>query len=156
MEPAKRRLGSIDSFFAAVPAAKRGRDEAAAAAPAAATDCDGAAAGTPSATAEGEDALTVREREAGMPPAERFFRLVRLTFSLYRRPQTEQRRRAEVNKALALARKAHASACAVADAARRDSRNPALRELLVWDDWTEAWAPDMSRESFKALEAVRA
>jgi hypothetical protein len=59
-----------------------------------------------------------------------------------------------VNKALALAKKAHLKACAAADGARCEGRPPRLVELLVGDDWAEALQPALEAPRFKALEVV--
>lgn len=70
-------------------------------------------------------------------------------------PQAAERRRLDVNKALALARRAHAAAAAVVAAAAAEGKPPALADLIVDASWRQALAGDLSRDSFRSLEAVR-
>jgi hypothetical protein len=69
--------------------------------------------------------------------------------------QAAERRRVGINKALALARRAHASAAAVVAAAAAEARPPALADLIVEPSWREALAADLARDSFRSLETVR-
>ena len=132
MDGSKRKAGSIESFFQP-PAAKKQQPEAVvvvepAVEPAVASD----------------SGLTVCLSHL-RPPLR----------SLTRRVQPEQQRRIRVNRALALAKATHLRACAAADTARRDGRQPRLAELLVGEDWSTALQTALNAASFRALEAVR-
>ena len=141
MEGAKRKAG-IDAFFA--PVAKKpptgqpvGQSDAVLASPAPAAGL----AQPPVA----DDGLTVRVLSS---------RVLSVMYRSRAWSQAEQRRRASVNKALALAKAAHLRACAAADGARAEGRPPRLVELLVGDDWASALQSALQAPSFKSLEAV--